>query len=116
MLGDSEHALRDLNYSVATVSGASASMAGLPQDRPRTLFFGARSDTGVSAEQIAQHFETMVAAAGGVMHHVASFLKTTKAMPQAPCEQPSHIDPEFIDYCTELQKGMKAPRGPARCM
>jgi site-specific DNA-cytosine methylase len=109
MLDDPECGLRTIGsakYTVEVVSGVMATSAGLPQDRPRTLIFGARDDTGVNASELVKTFNELLKAAGPNVHHISTFLQKTSAAPAVATESPNHTDPSFIEYCQELKRAM----------
>ena len=78
MLDDEDHGLRTIKatlngitvgYSVAAVSSVKGTDFDLPQDRPRTLLFGVRTDLSVTAEDVVSDFKRIAKAykeAGGM--------------------------------------------------
>ena len=111
MLDDPAFGLRTQckGYSVEAVTGVRATSVGLPQERPRTLFFGARNDSGSTARTIANDFQGFIKEAETMpVHHIDQFQKHTRstiAPTPALCAQ--EYSKDHVDYCTALMKAME---------
>ena len=123
MLDDADHGLRSIKdkdgkpaYTVEAVQHVSGKAGGAPQDRGRTLFFGAHSRTGKSGQALARRFEKFLASSAKLgVYHLDTFLEKTGA-----CAGPA-VDlvdqdgdmrkaDDHIAYLQELSKALAARR------
>ena len=118
MLDDPTHGLRQMVkngkplYTVECVSGVTGTSAGVPQERPRTIFFGVRTDLrGMNAKDVARCFADILQAYGGAgpAQHVDDFIRARKTgiwSDDEPVKE--NCDGETLDehisYCTEFKK------------
>jgi site-specific DNA-cytosine methylase len=127
MMGVAEHGLRTitnkgLTYSVEVVSSVNASDYGVCQDRPRTLFFGVRSDSSLNAVDVVNIFRKMSRAYGNTCGHIDDFIMAgsasdvdglyTRDDDELEKLNPTTSDPsdtldKHIEYCIELNKAVR---------
>ena len=112
MLDDPSQRLRSLKgYTVETVQGVLGTDGAVPQNRPRTLFFGARAALGTSAAQVVKRFRKFLSASARVgVYHINTFLLHTRAVAEARATTPniSQISTDDqIAYLAELSKALR---------
>jgi hypothetical protein len=131
MLCDAEHGLctitnnAGLTYSVEVVQSVKASDYGVCQDRPRTIFFGVRSDSSMKADGMVEAFRNLSRAYGKTRGHIDDFMMDGSAYimqeesldvdddddigslhPMTMSDLPCTLD-KHIEYCTEFKKAME---------
>jgi site-specific DNA-cytosine methylase len=111
MLDDADFGLRTqcTEYSIEVISGVKATSVGLPQERPRTLFFGVRGDTKKTAGDVLLHFKALLKSAESFpVHHVDQFAKHTTSRPlEAMSVESEEYTKDHVEYCQALKKAME---------
>ena len=135
MLDGQDHRLRTITgliggvekvaYTVEVVSAIKGTDFGLPQERPRTLFFGVRIDMAQTAQNVVNNFRKIAQAykSAGGMAHIDDFVtvRTTgqrarAAHPDDHLAEPLDADDaasqlgDHIAYCQEFKKAIDGLR------
>ena len=118
MLDDPAHGLRSIKdkddktaYSVEPVQHVPGKDGGAPQDRHRTLFFGAHSRTGKSGQAVARRFEKFLSSSAKLgVYHLDTFLNAEQAGAQMDSVDEDAVVDDKIAYLQELSKALSARR------
>ena len=86
-----------------------ATSVGLPQQRGRTLFFGARVDIGITAAVLVSNFQGFFQHCDRTIYHMDTFINSTETAASDTFSEASCSSTMFkhAEYCQELAKSVE---------